>query len=124
LSLTCPPCPVLLNCVFADLTNKDAPAPAAASGPNRVDTIQCTNDDVCKAKCFYDKKNNKKGPSYSCATSGLVIAVGKHGPIHFDNHGDEWEYAPDAQGKLQMVKAKAGEAVIEGEAMPEDAEEP
>jgi hypothetical protein len=111
--------------VFADAVNVPILIPNPTPTPTPVPVPSCPKDKpLCNAaKCFYDKKN-KMSPSFSCATTGLVVATGKHGLIHFDPHGEEYEYAPDAQGKLQMVKTKASEAIIEGEAMPEDAEEP
>jgi hypothetical protein len=58
---------------------------------------------VCRARCHFNKKTNKKGPSFSCHEAGTALAVGKWGPIEFDDT-DMFQMQPNEAGVLVQVK--------------------
>lgn len=70
--------------------------------------FDCANTDteVCTTPCHFNKKTNKKGPSYSCDRAGVALAVGKYGPIEF-NDDEMLEWDRDDAGAMVKVKTAA-----------------
>jgi len=81
------------------------------------------NGKECKRPCHFAKKQDKKGPSFSCSEQGITLAVGKFGPITFDEEGNEFDWERDEDGTLQQVKTELRDAALEGEYMHENEED-
>lgn len=64
-------------------------------------------------------QEDKHGPSYSCSEQGITLAVGKYGPISFDEDGNAFDWHRDEEGRMQQVQADVRAAALEGEVRPD-----
>jgi len=105
--------------------------PPTVDPPRRIwANFECrdrVNKTACRDPCHFSKKHDKKGPSFSCSSAGTTLAVGKFGPITFDQDGNSFAFEPStgpesSTGAMQQVRVDLQTAALDGDVMPDDEE--